>query len=539
MYNTNYLKFFIFLTTYLSGVDAILPDVKSMTLDQKIGQLFIAAAYSNPEDANLEGLKVAFVNYAESLVMDYHIGGLILKLHWTVEEEVIKIQEYQSKSQIPLFICQDFEWGLTQRLPNTLRFPQNMTLGAIQDVNLIEQMGCEVGRQCRAIGVNYNLAPCVDVNNNPLNPVIHLRSFGDNPVEVSKRGVAMMKGLQKSGVIACAKHFPGHGDTAADSHFALPMLSFSKERLYSIELEPFRNLIANGVMSVMVGHLCVPAFEIELDRPSSLSKTINRDLLQDELGFQGLVVTDDLLMKPVSERYGEAEACLQAFLAGNDLILTATTAIEGIHRIKQAVTDGLINEDEIDRRVAKILRAKAWILNQPRLDNSALFSKDALFLKKKLYESSLTLVKSKEGVLPLKPYQSRIAVLQIGSNTPSPFYQAICEFDQNVQLYMYDEQSLVELQDYQTLIVCYLGMNKFREQNYGLSFKALDCVKELFKTHCLIAVVFGTPYSLSLIPEADVVVMGYEDDPDAQMGCAKILFGQLDALGHLPINSDY
>jgi beta-glucosidase-like glycosyl hydrolase len=510
-----------------------LPEVQSLTLDQKIGQLFIGGAYSDATFAAMEGLGPDFDEQTKKLIRDYSIGGVILKGYWNLGSEIVKIQEYQSLSSIPLLIAQDLEWGLTMRIQEALRFPKNMTLGAVQDIALIEAMGREVGRQIRCLGVNYSFAPDVDVNNNPANPVIHLRSFGDDPHEVAKRGIAMMRGLQSAGVLACAKHFPGHGDTATDSHVDLPLLPFSVERLQTVEFYPFRELIRAGVMSVMTAHLSVPALDPS-GRPASLSKAVVTEVLQRELGFQGLKVTDDLLMDGVRKSYTPGEACLEAFLAGNDLLLTAATPLEGIRRIKQAVLEGLISEEEITRRAAKVLQAKAWLMGQRPIEGS-LLTPEALALKKQLFEEAITLVNNRGNVIPLSSGESKIGVLQIGESLPSPFYEAIAELNPSAPLFIYGKNTLAPLQDYQTIIVGLLGMTKFRHLDYGLNREALGFIRSLAVNHRVIVVVFGSPYSLPLLNDPDELVLAYEDDPDAQAGAAKALFGKIPFKGKLPV----
>lgn len=515
------------------SIEGTIPTIEEMTLDEKIGQLFFAGAYSNSEDAAKEGLEMPFDQYNEILIRDYHIGGFLFKQRWSVEPETARIKALQAMSSIPLFIGQDFENGLVMRLPEAIRFPQNMTLGAVQNMELIEQMGKEVGRQSRSIGVNFNYSPVVDVNNNPDNPVIHLRSFGDNPEEVAKRGIAMVKGLQSGGVIACAKHFPGHGDTGTDSHYALPLLPFMAERIRSLEMLPFKRLIDAGVMSVMVGHLAIPAFENDTNIPSSLSKPIVTGLLIDELGFKGLIITDDLLMKAISDKFDAGDACLRAFLAGNDLIMEATTAIQGMQKIKQAVQEGKITENQINARVTKILKAKEWIAAQ-KVETTPLHSPAAANLKRELYQEAITLVSNRTKLIPLNN-DSNFAVLQVNSVEESPFFKTLKESFPKSELYIYSRDDITELEDYQTLVIPVLGMTKFRNKNYGLQDDMIQLIKSLSSSHKVILVVFGSPYSLTILPEADGVIMAYEDDPDAQIAAAKVVAGKISAHGKLPV----
>ncbi len=534
---------YLLVAFFTLNLEAKIPSLNELTLDEKIGQLFFAGVYSNVDDAKLEGLEIPFNEYPELLIKKYHIGGLLFKQRWNVEPEMTRIKELQAMSSTPLFIAQDFENGLIMRLPEAIRFPQNMTLGAVQDMDLIEEMGREVAKQARYVGVNYNFSPVVDVNNNPDNPVIHLRSFGDNPQEVAKRGIAMMKGLQNGGVIACAKHFPGHGDTSTDSHHALPLLPFKAERLRSLEMYPFKKLIDAGVMSIMMGHLAIPAFEPDPNIPASLSKPIVTGLLIEELGFKGLIIIDDLLMKAISDKFEPGDACLKAFLAGNDLIMEATTAIKGIEKIKQAVQEGIITEDQINHRVNKVLKAKEWIASQ-NPEPTTLDSPTAIELKKKLYEAAITLVRNKDGIIPVKN-EGNIAVLQFNNLNQTPFFKTIINSHPEAELYLYSRDDITELSDFPTIIIPVLGMTKFKvpgigvkdpkRTNYGIQDDQIQLIKSLQASHKVVLVIFGSPYSLSLFPDIDSIVLGYEDDPDAQIAAAKVVVGELTAKGKLPV----
>lgn len=543
---------FIFVSLLTLNLEAKIPNLNEMTLDEKIGQLFFAGVYSNVDDAKLEGLELPFNEYPEVLIKKYHIGGFLFKQRWNVEPEMARIKELQAMSSTPLFIGQDFENGLIMRLPEAIRFPQNMTLGAIQNLDLIEQMGREVAKQARYVGVNYNFSPDVDVNNNPENPVIHLRSFGDNPEEVAKRGIAMMKGLQSGGVIACAKHFPGHGDTATDSHLALPILPFKQERIRSLEMYPFKKLVDAGVMSVMMGHLAVPAFEPDPNIPSSLSKPIVTGLLIDELGFKGLIITDDLLMKAIADKFEPGDACLRAFMAGNDLIMEATTAMQGIERIKQAVGEGIITEEQINKRVDKVLKAKEWIASR-RVEPTTLDSPAAIELKRKLYEAAITVARNSDNQLPIKGVGENLAVLQFNEFKNSPFFKTLNSFLPKSELYIYRRDDITELSDYQTIVIPLLGMTKYRNSvpgiknkdeisklknnnvKYGIQEDELQLIESLKPSHKIILVIFGSPYSLSLFPNIETIIVGYEDDPDAQIAAAKVIVGELSAKGKLPV----
>jgi beta-glucosidase-like glycosyl hydrolase len=298
--------FYVKNTTWADSV------FKTLTPDERIAQLFMVAAYSNRDNKHLAEIK--------ELVEKYKIGGLIFFQGGPVRQ-AIQTNYYQSLSKVPLFISIDGEWGLAMRLDSTIQFPRQMTLGAIQDDSMVYQMGAEIARQCKRLGIQINFAPVVDINNNPLNPVIGMRSFGENKYNVAQKALMYMKGMQDNGVLANAKHFPGHGDTESDSHKTLPIVNASRQRLDTLELYPFRELIAHGLGSMMVAHLSIPSLDTTPNQASTLTKKIVTGLLKDTLGFKGLVFTDALNMKGVSKFYKPGEVDVKALLAGNDVQL--------------------------------------------------------------------------------------------------------------------------------------------------------------------------------------------------------------------------
>ncbi|NTW33632.1 MAG: hypothetical protein HGB12_13605, partial [Bacteroidetes bacterium] len=322
---------------------------KTMSSDERIGQLFMVKASSN-------GDKKYYENLAK-LICDYKVGGVaffkggpVREANWT--------NRFQQNANIPLLIAIDGEWGLGMRLDSTPSFPRQITLGAIRYDSLIFQMGKEIGRECKRLGINMNFAPVVDINSNPRNPVINSRSFGENKYNVAKKGVAYMKGMQSVGVLACAKHFPGHGDTDTDSHFGLPTIKHSKRVIDSLDLYPFNELIKNNVSSVMVAHLNVPALDPSGMSISSLSKTIITDLLKKKMGFKGLVFTDALDMKGVSANHKNGTAELKALMAGNDILLIPESISEAVARIRTAIDSSVISSDLINQKCKKILMYK-------------------------------------------------------------------------------------------------------------------------------------------------------------------------------------
>ncbi|MEK6614794.1 MAG: glycoside hydrolase family 3 N-terminal domain-containing protein, partial [Bacteroidota bacterium] len=265
----------------------------TLTPTQRIGQLFMVAAYST---AQTDTSKI------KRIIDSCGIGGLIF-MQGEPTQQAALTNYYQSKSKVPLLISIDAEWGLDMRLAHTVRFPRQMTLGAISSEadTLIYFMGKEIAKHCKRLGIHVNFAPVADINNNPLNPVISSRSFGENKITVTRKSLLYMKGMQDAGVLAVAKHFPGHGDTDSDSHKTLPTITCSKERMDSLELFPFKKLFTEGVGGVMVAHLFIPAYDSSTNTASTLSPPIVTDLLKNELKFEGLIFTDALNMKGVSD----------------------------------------------------------------------------------------------------------------------------------------------------------------------------------------------------------------------------------------------
>ena len=290
-------------------VDSIL---SSMTIDEKIGQLFMIQAYSNLDSVHENEIK--------EMIEEYHVGNLIF-MQGTPTKQAELTNKYQSLSKVPLMIGFDGEWGLDMRLKNAYRFPWNMTLGAIQDNSLIYKFGEHIGNHARRIGIHVNFAPVVDINTNPLNPIIGNRSFGENKINVTQKAIAFSEGMQSVGVLANAKHFPGHGDTATDSHLKLPVLNFNRQRLDSVELYPYKRVFDAGMASVMTAHLSIPVLEPNPKLPTSLSSNVVTDLLRYKLGFLGLIFTDGLNMKGAANYSSPSEINLAAILAGNDILL--------------------------------------------------------------------------------------------------------------------------------------------------------------------------------------------------------------------------
>ncbi|MEM9681320.1 MAG: glycoside hydrolase family 3 N-terminal domain-containing protein, partial [Bacteroidota bacterium] len=398
----------------------------SMSLEEKIGQLYMVQVFSN------KGIK--HENEIVGLIKNQHIGGVIYSKGGPVRQAKLN-NTLQAASKLPLLVGMDAEWGLSMRLDSTYAFPWNMTLGAIDNNKLVEQTGRQIGEHCSRIGVHFNFAPVVDINTNPKNPIIGNRSFGEDRDNVTAKGLAFMKGMQDVGVLANAKHFPGHGDTDTDSHKTLPTISFSEQRIDSVELYPYRSLIKEGLSSVMVAHLNVPSLEKRSGYPSSLSEHIVTDMLKGQLGFKGLIFTDALNMKGASNFSTTGDIDLAAFKAGNDVLLISEDVKKGVEKIKAAYEKGEITEERLSHSVKKILMAKYKVgLHQYKPVGIYNITKDLNRLKDdvlygSLMENAITVVKNSNDILPVKDLETKkIAYVSLGDDEYTPFLDELKKY---------------------------------------------------------------------------------------------------------------
>lgn len=328
-----------------SWVDSV---YKTLSLEQKIGQLYMVAAYSGGEKANQD--------WVQDQINKYNIGGLIF-MQGTPEAQIKQTNHYQQSSKLPLLIAMDAEWGLGMRLTGVKDLPKQMTIGASRDTALMYRIGTVIAEQCKRLGVHINFAPSIDINNNPKNPVIGFRSFSADKELVATLGISYTKALQDNNIMACAKHFPGHGDVTVDSHEDLPLIPKNKAELQTLEFYPFQKLINAGVKSIMIAHLNLPLLDTQ-KVPSTLSYPIVTGILKNEMKFDGLIFTDALNMKGITNYYSDGEIELKAFLAGNDILLFSQDLKKGIDKLSYAYKSGIISEDRLSHSVKKILGAK-------------------------------------------------------------------------------------------------------------------------------------------------------------------------------------
>ncbi|HMP28960.1 MAG TPA: glycoside hydrolase family 3 N-terminal domain-containing protein, partial [Saprospiraceae bacterium] len=411
----------------LSKIEWVDSIMNGMTLDQKIGQLFMVRAFSKLDNADVPKIT--------QLIKTHHIGGICF-FQGSPKKQAELTNHYQKLSKIPLMIGIDGEWGLGMRFPeSTLSFPRQLTLGAIRDDGLIEEFGYEVANHMKRIGVHINFAPVVDVNNNARNPVFNDRSFGEDVYSVSSKSYHYAIGMQKNGVLACAKHFPGHGDTETDSHYDLPVIKHNISRLEEIEFFPFKSLAAKGIAAMMVGHLHIPVIDNRANRPTTLSKNAVTDILKKDMGFDGLIFTDALDMKGVTKYFKAGEAEAEALAAGVDVLLLSEFVSLAISKIKNYLEQGKIFQSDIDQSVRKILMAKyeVGLANfQPIVIDGLLDyinSNISIAVKSKLIENSITLVSDKDDLLPLSEYvPKKMATLAIGSARRTAFQDRLHKF---------------------------------------------------------------------------------------------------------------
>lgn len=502
----------------------------SLSQDEKLGQLFIVALYTNKDEAH--------INSVRNIVINDKIGGLIL-MQDDAEREINMVNEFQQKSKVPLMIGMDAEWGLFQRISKAHKFPWAITLGAIQDKNLIYEMSSKIAEDCKRMGINWDFAPVVDVNTNPNNPIIGNRSFGSDVNNVVNSALAYANGLQDNRILASIKHFPGHGDTDKDSHLDLPVVSHNLERLEKIELAPFKALMNKGIGGVMVAHLYVPALESEKGIPASVSKNIVTDLLKNKLGFKGLIITDALNMGAVASRYKAGELDAMAFKAGNDLMLFSQDVATGKKLIQKAIDNNEIPQSRVEESVKKILLTKYFLgldkyspRNPENIDedlNNASHSE----LVQKLYANALTLLKDEKKLLPLnckEPYY----YVPLEEADYQPFLD---QLNLNTTVIIRKTNEINTIPDNSTIIVGFHKDNSTAYKPYKISENSKKILSDLAKNQNIILDVFGSPYALKDvdISKISTVLVSYENNDDSMKATANALLGQTKISGRLPV----
>ncbi|MEP0712317.1 MAG: glycoside hydrolase family 3 N-terminal domain-containing protein [Algoriphagus sp.] len=520
----------------LNWVDSVF---NNLTFDERLGQLFMVAAYSNQDQRHVDEIT--------QLIQTENLGGLIF-FQGGPDRQARLTNLYQAQSKTPLFIAMDAEWGISMRLDSVPDFPKAMTLGAVQDEKLIYAMGKEMARQFKELGMHINFAPVVDVNSNPENPVIGYRAFGGEKEIVAQHAVSYMKGLQDNGVIANAKHFPGHGDTETDSHYSLPVIKNPERRIWDVDLYPYEALFKEKLMSVMVAHLNVPSLDDTGDMPTSLSKKVVTDLLQNRMNFQGLIFTDALNMKGVAIANAPGEVDLKALLAGNDVLLYSQDVPKAKALIKQAVADGKISEGEIDRRVKKILKAKYWAgLNNYRPINTyglieRLDTPGTEVIIERLYADAFTVATNKDDLLPFKQLDLKsFASLTIGDEGKEfqEYLSNYAKFDhfsiEKAANETTHNNTIKKLEDYDVVVVGLMGVTNIPRRKFGVAPADVQLIRDLEKRQKVVTVLFGNAYAAQQLEGLGNVVFAYENNPVTQKLAPQVLFGARAAKGILPV----
>lgn len=523
--------------------------LKKMTLEEKVAQMVFPRAegsYISRDDNRWQHL--------ERVVRDRKVGGVVF-FAGDVYEYVVHINKLQSLADVPLLVAADFEFGAAMRVRRSTLFPRAMLVGATQNLEYAFQMGRVIGKEARALGVHQVYAPVADVNNNPKNPVINTRSFGENPQLVAAMSASFVEGLQSEGVIATIKHFPGHGDTSVDSHLDLPLLPFNRERLDSMELMAFRQPLKSGALSVMMAHLSVPSLEPTPGLPASLSHNIATKILRGEFGFEGLIVTDALEMKGVTKAFSTSEAVVKAVQAGADAILLPVDVDEAIDVLVEAVRKGIIPEERIDESVRRILCLKEGLgLHRARLvDIDEVFkvvgSADHRRLAQRIARDGVTIVQNKNNLLPIPRNHKRrvmnISISDIEDPTVGALFRTLlsrrlASMD-NVRIDTRTTQaefdSIVQRASRADIIIIHLYVKTRSGENTGMLIPAysqfLNSLLKLGKKGVIVS--FGNPYIVGDFPSADALVVGFSEAETVIEATVEILFGETPSKGKLPI----
>lgn len=516
---------------------------RKLNRHDRIAQLLMVRAHTN--------LGLAYEDSVANVIQNEHIGGLVF-FQGGPGRQAALTNRYQKLSRIPLLVAMDGEWGLGMRLDSTISFPYQMTLGAIRDNDLIYKMGQFVAKDFKRLGLQMNFAPDMDVNNNPNNPVIGFRSFGDNKFNVAKKGIAYLTGMQSGGILTTAKHFPGHGDTDVDSHQDLPLLPFTVQRLDSLEMYPFREAIKAGISGIMVAHMNIPALDTTAHLPSTLSKPIVTGVLKEQLGFKGLVVSDAMEMKGVVKYFPNSEADVLALNAGNDILELTQNSVRAVHAIKKAIHKGTINKQEFFSKVKKVLAAKYAVgLNHPaEIQEQNLYadlnSEPAKNLNQELTDAAITLIKGDTAIARLNPLR-KTALLAIGTDKITPFQIGLQRwFSNNNVFFAPKTASAEELNQLSNQLKTYdqvlIGVFDTRARPYNkldYKFDLQQFTNQVTALNNSVVSVFANPYTISGfsgMEKSPALIAGYQNSPEMQQSAVKVISKQLKPIGTLPVN---
>lgn len=531
-------NFINFINQKHTWVDSVF---NTLTPKQRIAQLFLVRAHTN--------LGQKYIDSVKQVIEKEQLGGLVVFQGGPVRHANM-FNQYQKVSKVPLLITFDGEWGLGMRMPDsTISYPYQMTLGAIQNNNVLYEMGRQVARDFQRIGMHFNFAPVVDINNNPKNPVINFRSFGDNKYKVTAKAKAYMDGMVQGGILASLKHFPGHGDTDVDSHHDLPQLKFDKARLDSLEMYPFRELIKDGAPSVMVAHMNIPALDATPNMPSSISKKVVTDILRKELGFKGLTVTDAMDMNGVKKFFPKGEADVMAIEAGHDLLEVSENSGRAIDLIEKAIKSGRISQADIDARVKKVLATKLWLgLNQLKPVNTNNLYQDlntasSQSLVQRISDAAVTLLKSDRGLKRFDPIRET-SIVSVGIDKPQDFEIGLAnQLGEHDQYFIKGNETEEQLKDLMKdakdnrQIILVIHDNRARPRS---ELQLNDATKEFIDKIAgrrTISVMLTNPYALNSVDvmRSSSVLLGYQNDFFMQKSVLKALLKQIKPEGRLPV----
>ncbi len=516
----------------------------SLTPQQRIAQLMVVR-----ESGITSGSPVFFTDKVDSLIRQYNIGSICLFQGGPVQQAKL-LNHFQQIAQTPLMVCIDGETGLGMRMTDSVKkFPDQLTLGAMQDAAIVYEVGKAIGEQCKREGIQVNYAPVVDINNNPNNPVINFRSFGEDKYKVALFGTQMMRGMQEQGIMACAKHFPGHGDVSVDSHLDLPVIKKPFSALDTLELYPFKTVFNEGIGSVMIAHLDIPAVDNTPHLPTSLSKKNVTGLLRNQLGFKGISFTDALEMQGVAKYFPQGDAAVQSLVAGNDMLCLPGDVPLAIQKIQSAIANKVLDSIDIDNRVKKVLLAKynLGLADYHPVVTDSLYkdlNKDVQNLKRKIARNALTLLRLKDTALFPLHQGKKIAYVGIGSTDTSTVANFLfLENGADVFNYNYydDTPALMDSIEkkvdgkYDAVIIGVHLTSKYPARNFGLTTAAINFINHLQANNHALTMVFGNPYALKNFCNAENIMACYDDDPIFQEAAYNWLTGRFVASGKLPV----
>ncbi len=508
---------------------------------QRIAQMFFVAAYTNKTEA--------FTDSIAKVIKREKVGGLVF-FQGGPGRQAILTNQYQKKARVPLLIAADGEWGLGMRLDSTMSYPYQMALGAMEGTELIYKMGLEVAKDFKRVGMHMNLAPVVDVNNNAKNPVINYRSFGENKYNVAQKGAAYLKGMQDGGLLVSIKHFPGHGDTDVDSHYDLPQLNFTKERLDSLEMYPFRELIKQGAAGVMIAHMNIPSLDATPNMPSTLSKPIVTDILKEQIGFKGIIISDAMGMKGVVKFFKDGEADVMGIIAGNDVLELSENSKRAVKMVHQAIRDKRLTMDRIDESVKKILTAKYWAgLNKKETINEEQVFEDvnraeSMVLRQQMADASMTLLTGRDYIKTLSP-NKRTVILNVGTPEVTTFQKELAIKYQNSVVYNLKKDAnandiakvLTEIKAGDQVIIGIVDTRTRPGNGIPLSADLKMMLKDMAEKDVVFAL-FANPYNLAGLPgleKAKALLVAYQKEDYMQKSAASVFKNQLMTTGKLPV----